>query len=90
MSSNKYARKSKLVLGLTAPSDTLEVGTHCIINSGFGFGRGLLLSIWPLFWKLYFLHSLSGAKQGLLIRGGDVLERLAGIDHVTLDKVSIQ
>ncbi|KAM7507423.1 hypothetical protein LguiA_017876 [Lonicera macranthoides] len=27
-----------------------------------------------------------GAKQGLLIRGGDVLERLAGIDFVTLDK----
>nr|XP_027084568.1 copper-transporting ATPase PAA2, chloroplastic-like [Coffea arabica] len=27
-----------------------------------------------------------GAKQGLLIRGGDVLERLAGIDHITLDK----
>ncbi|CAI9096712.1 OLC1v1032915C2 [Oldenlandia corymbosa var. corymbosa] len=27
-----------------------------------------------------------GAKQGLLIRGGDVLERLASIDHVTLDK----
>ncbi|XP_051137320.1 copper-transporting ATPase PAA2, chloroplastic [Andrographis paniculata] len=27
-----------------------------------------------------------GAKQGLLIRGGDVLERLAEIDYVTLDK----
>ncbi|KAL2545156.1 Copper-transporting ATPase PAA2 [Forsythia ovata] len=27
-----------------------------------------------------------GAKEGLLIRGGDVLERLAGIDYVTLDK----
>ncbi|XP_072977810.1 copper-transporting ATPase PAA2, chloroplastic [Typha angustifolia] len=27
-----------------------------------------------------------GAKQGLLIRGGDVLERLAGIDVVALDK----
>ncbi|PSR93625.1 Copper-transporting ATPase [Actinidia chinensis var. chinensis] len=27
-----------------------------------------------------------GAKQGLLIRGGDVLERLAGIDFVALDK----
>ncbi|KAK4388684.1 Copper-transporting ATPase PAA2, chloroplastic [Sesamum angolense] len=27
-----------------------------------------------------------GAKQGLIIRGGDVLERLAGIDYVTLDK----
>ncbi|KAL1552299.1 Copper-transporting ATPase paa2, chloroplastic [Salvia divinorum] len=27
-----------------------------------------------------------GAKKGLLIRGGDVLERLAGIDYVTLDK----
>ncbi|XP_050215855.1 copper-transporting ATPase PAA2, chloroplastic isoform X1 [Mercurialis annua] len=27
-----------------------------------------------------------GAKQGLLIRGGDVLERLANIDHIALDK----
>ncbi|KAJ8751049.1 hypothetical protein K2173_016230 [Erythroxylum novogranatense] len=27
-----------------------------------------------------------GAKQGLLIRGGDVLERLASIDHIALDK----
>ncbi|KAL5995326.1 Copper-transporting ATPase paa2, chloroplastic [Asimina triloba] len=27
-----------------------------------------------------------GAKQGLLVRGGDVLERLAGIDVVGLDK----
>ncbi|CAH9090334.1 unnamed protein product [Cuscuta epithymum] len=27
-----------------------------------------------------------GAKKGLLIRGGDVLERLAGIDYVALDK----
>ncbi|XP_077236345.1 copper-transporting ATPase PAA2, chloroplastic [Tasmannia lanceolata] len=27
-----------------------------------------------------------GAKQGLLIRGGDVLERLAGIDVIALDK----
>ncbi|KAH0742531.1 hypothetical protein KY290_035574 [Solanum tuberosum] len=27
-----------------------------------------------------------GARQGLLIRGGDVLERLASVDHVMLDK----
>ncbi|KAH7523884.1 hypothetical protein FEM48_Zijuj06G0059300 [Ziziphus jujuba var. spinosa] len=27
-----------------------------------------------------------GAKQGLLIRGGDVLERLASIDYIALDK----
>ena len=27
-----------------------------------------------------------GAKRGLLIRGGDVLERLAGVDTVVLDK----
>ncbi|XP_016465641.1 copper-transporting ATPase PAA2, chloroplastic [Nicotiana tabacum] len=27
-----------------------------------------------------------GARKGLLIRGGDVLERLAGVDHVMLDK----
>ncbi|KAK9081494.1 hypothetical protein Syun_030818 [Stephania yunnanensis] len=30
-----------------------------------------------------------GAKQGLLIRGGDVLERLAGVDYVALDKVDL-
>lgn len=30
-----------------------------------------------------------GAKQGLLIRGGDVLERLAGIDLIALDKVIV-
>lgn len=35
----------------------------------------LLYSQWP------------GAKQGLLIRGGDVLERLARIDYLALDKV---
>lgn len=28
-----------------------------------------------------------GAKNGLLIRGGDVLERLSGVDVVVLDKV---
>ncbi|KAL5698638.1 P-type Cu(2+) transporter [Ranunculus cassubicifolius] len=27
-----------------------------------------------------------GARQGLVIRGGDVLERLAGVDYVALDK----
>lgn len=30
---------------------------------------------------------MAGAKQGLVIRGGDVLERLSGIDYVALDKV---
>lgn len=30
---------------------------------------------------------VAGAKQGLVIRGGDVLERLSGIDYVALDKV---
>ncbi|OEL16438.1 Copper-transporting ATPase PAA2, chloroplastic [Dichanthelium oligosanthes] len=31
-------------------------------------------------------HTLCCAKRGLLIRGGDVLERLAGIDALVLDK----
>lgn len=35
----------------------------------------------------WLLDSWAGAKQGLLIRGGDVLERLAGVDVVALDKV---
>ncbi|XP_021911806.1 LOW QUALITY PROTEIN: copper-transporting ATPase PAA2, chloroplastic-like [Carica papaya] len=33
-----------------------------------------------------FLTTKAGAKQGLLIRGGDVLERLASIDYVAIDK----
>ena len=33
---------------------------------------------------------LSGAKRGLLLRGGDVLERLAGVNKVVFDKVSGQ
>lgn len=49
---------------------------------------GLLLYIWPYSKSFTFLCFLSGAKQGLLIRGGDVLERLSGIDYITLDKVS--
>lgn len=32
---------------------------------------------------------VAGAKQGLVIRGGDVLERLSGVDYVALDKVSV-
>lgn len=32
---------------------------------------------------------MAGAKQGFVIRGGDVLERLSNIDYVALDKVSI-
>ena len=30
--------------------------------------------------------SSMGARSGLLMRGGDVLERLAGVDTVVLDK----
>ncbi|KAM3230906.1 hypothetical protein ACQJBY_061212 [Aegilops geniculata] len=33
-----------------------------------------------------FIGTSMGAKRGLLIRGGDVLERLAGIDAIVLDK----
>lgn len=36
------------------------------------------------------LYKLSGAKQGLLIRGGDVLERLANVDCVAIDKVLLE
>ncbi|PIA42938.1 hypothetical protein AQUCO_02000410v1 [Aquilegia coerulea] len=43
-------------------------------------GNPLLLSM-----KLA-VDVLVRARQGLLIRGGDVLERLAGIDYVALDK----
>lgn len=34
-----------------------------------------------------FFYLKPGAKRGLLIRGGDILERLAGIDAIVLDKV---
>lgn len=34
----------------------------------------------------HFNFLLLGAKRGLLVRGGDVLERLAGIDTLVLDK----
>jgi hypothetical protein len=37
----------------------------------------------------HFVFLLLGAKRGLLIRGGDVLERLAGIDALVLDKVRV-
>lgn len=37
--------------------------------------------------KNYLLYHAPGAKNGLLIRGGDVLERLSGVDVVVLDKV---
>lgn len=30
-----------------------------------------------------------GARKGLLIRGGDVLERLAGVNYIALDKVNL-
>ncbi|GFQ00043.1 copper-transporting ATPase paa2 chloroplastic [Phtheirospermum japonicum] len=61
------------------------IGTHIfpevLLNDIAGpDGNSLLLSM-----KLA-VDVLVGAKQGLLIRGGDVLERLAGIDYITLDK----
>jgi hypothetical protein len=37
----------------------------------------------------HFNFLLLGAKRGLLVRGGDVLERLAGIDTLVLDKVRV-
>lgn len=78
----------QLFLGFTVPSGTLgpiTSGTRvCKFDLSYVFLFGLSSR------SFTFLHSPSGAKQGLLIRGGDVLERLAGIDYITLDKVSIQ
>jgi hypothetical protein len=39
------------------------------------------------YYPFSLLYIVPGAKNGLLIRGGDVLERLSGIDVVVFDKV---
>ncbi|CAN4076748.1 unnamed protein product [Withania somnifera] len=61
-----------LLLSLKLAVDVLVVSCPCAL--GLATPTAILVGI-----------SL-GARQGLLIRGGDVLERLASVDHVMLDK----
>jgi Cu2+-exporting ATPase len=63
---------SPLLLSLKLSIDVLVVSCPCAL--GLATPTAILVG------------TSLGAKQGLLIRGGDVLERLAGIDVVTLDK----
>lgn len=61
-----------LLLSLKLSTDVLVVSCPCAL--GLATPTAILVG------------TSLGAKQGLLIRGGDVLERLSGIDIVTLDK----
>lgn len=63
---------SPLLLSLKLSVDVLVVSCPCAL--GLATPTAILVG------------SSLGAKQGLLIRGGDVLERLANIDFVALDK----
>ncbi|KAI7733412.1 hypothetical protein M8C21_023278 [Ambrosia artemisiifolia] len=63
---------SPLLLSLKLSTDVLVVSCPCAL--GLATPTAILVG------------TSLGAKQGLLIRGGDVLERLANIDTVTLDK----
>ncbi|OVA06830.1 Cation-transporting P-type ATPase [Macleaya cordata] len=62
-----------LLLSLKLSVDVLVVSCPCAL--GLATPTAILVG-----------SSLAGAKKGLLVRGGDVLERLAGIDYVALDK----
>ncbi|KVI01484.1 Cation-transporting P-type ATPase [Cynara cardunculus var. scolymus] len=62
-----------LLLSLKLSTDVLVVSCPCAL--GLATPTAILVG------------TSLGAKQGLLIRGGDVLERLSGIDIVTLDKL---
>ncbi|KAJ9550741.1 hypothetical protein OSB04_014786 [Centaurea solstitialis] len=61
-----------LLLSLKLSTDVLVVSCPCAL--GLATPTAILVG------------TSLGAKQGLLIRGGDVLERLSGVDIVTLDK----
>ncbi|KAL8222949.1 hypothetical protein R6Q57_020348 [Mikania cordata] len=63
---------SQLLLSLKLSTDVLVVSCPCAL--GLATPTAILVG------------TSLGAKQGLLIRGGDVLERLAKIDTITLDK----
>ncbi|ONK75069.1 uncharacterized protein A4U43_C03F12990 [Asparagus officinalis] len=63
---------NSLVLSLKLSVDVLVVSCPCAL--GLATPTAILVG------------TSLGAKQGLLVRGGDVLERLAGIDTVALDK----
>ncbi|KAJ0592196.1 putative P-type Cu(2+) transporter [Helianthus annuus] len=63
---------SPLLLSLKLSTDVLVVSCPCAL--GLATPTAILVG------------TSLGAKQGLLIRGGDVLERLANIDTITLDK----
>ncbi|XP_068659931.1 copper-transporting ATPase PAA2, chloroplastic isoform X2 [Aristolochia californica] len=63
---------NQLLLSLKLAVDVLVVSCPCAL--GLATPTAILVG------------TSLGAKQGLLIRGGDVLERLAGIDVVALDK----
>ncbi|ERN11270.1 copper-transporting ATPase PAA2, chloroplastic isoform X1 [Amborella trichopoda] len=63
---------SSLLLSLKLSVDVLVVSCPCAL--GLATPTAILVG------------TSLGAKQGLLIRGGDVLERLAGVDVVALDK----
>ncbi|XP_010936926.1 copper-transporting ATPase PAA2, chloroplastic [Elaeis guineensis] len=63
---------NSLLLSLKLSTDVLVVSCPCAL--GLATPTAILVG------------TSLGAKRGLLIRGGDVLERLAGIDVVALDK----
>ncbi|KAJ8542157.1 hypothetical protein K7X08_017023 [Anisodus acutangulus] len=62
----------RLLLSLKLAVDVLVVSCPCAL--GLATPTAILVG------------TSLGARQGLLIRGGDVLERLASVDHVMLDK----
>ncbi|CAH1449535.1 unnamed protein product [Lactuca virosa] len=64
--------ENPLLLSLKLSTDVLVVSCPCAL--GLATPTAILVG------------TSLGAKQGLLIRGGDVLERLANIDIITLDK----
>ncbi|KNA12609.1 hypothetical protein SOVF_124370, partial [Spinacia oleracea] len=63
---------SPLILSLKLAVDVLVVSCPCAL--GLATPTAILVG------------TSIGARQGLLLRGGDVLERLAGIDYMAFDK----